>query len=132
MAPPERPRGFFIPLSELVRSESEGDIIDGEGTIVLRREAVSVVVGIGGDDGGSVDSDVDEEEPMVSEVFVTAGRVELSTEAGMDGPSDATTITMDVETCTTVVGVGVSPLTEAGALTVNVVICTGVPVVRKV
>ena len=35
MAPPERPRDFFASLSELVRNESAGDIIDGEGTIVI-------------------------------------------------------------------------------------------------
>ena len=93
----------------------------------MGRGAALLVAGIGGDDGGRVGSDVDEE-AMMSEVFVAAGRVELSTEAEMDGPSDAITITMEVETCTTVVGVGVFPMSEAGALTMNVV----VPVVRKV
>jgi len=91
-----------------------------------------VVAGIGGDGGGSVDSDVDEEEAMMSEVFVTAGRVELCTEAGRDGPSDAITITKVVEACTTVVGVGLFPMSEAGVLTMNLVVCTGVAVVRKV
>jgi len=89
-----------------------------------------VVVGTGGDDGGSVDSDVDEE-GMMSEVFVTAGRVELSPEAGRDGPSDVTTITIDVEACTTVVGVGVSSTSEAGTSKMKVVGRTGMPVVRK-
>lgn len=97
----------------------------------MGREAVSVVVRTGGDDDGSSDSDV-EEEGMMSEGFVTAGRVELSKEAGRDGPSDATTVTNDVETCTTVVGVGVSPMSEAGTSTMKVVVCTGMPVVRKV
>jgi hypothetical protein len=83
---------------------------------------------MGRDDGGSVDGDVDDEEASVSVVFVIAGRVELSTEAGMDDPFGVTIITMDVEACTTVVGVG----SEAGALTMNVVVCTGVPVVRTV
>ena len=77
----------------------------------MEDKVVSVVVGIGGDDGGSGDSDVDEER-MMSEVFVvTAGKVEL--EAGINGPPGATTVTVDVETCTTVVGVGVLPMPVA-------------------
>lgn len=97
----------------------------------MGREAVSVVVRTGRDDGGSGDSDVDEE-GMMSEVFVTAGRVELSAEAGRDGPSDVTTITIDVESSTTVVGVGVSPMSEAGASKMKVVGSTGMTVVRRV
>ena len=72
---------------------------------------VSVVVGTGGDDGGSGDSDVDEERMMSEVLVVTAGKVEL--EAGINGPPGATTITVDVETGTTVVGVGVFPMPVA-------------------
>jgi len=35
MAPPERPCDFFVPLPELVRTESGGGVIGDGGTLVL-------------------------------------------------------------------------------------------------
>ena len=81
-----------------------------------------------GDDGGCGDGD--EDEAMMSEVFMLVGRVELSTMPEADA-FGATIVTSDVETRTTVVGVGVSPMLEAGTSVTRVVV-SGMPVVRKV
>ena len=81
--------------------------------------------------GGSGESDGDGDERTMSAGFVAAGRVGLSTESGKEDPSGVTIVTADVETSTTVIGVGMPPAPEVGKLVVRVVVCTGMPVVNR-
>ena len=84
-----------------------------------------------GDDGGCGNGE--EDEAMMSEVFMPVGRVELSTSPEEADAFGAAIVTCDVETRTTVDGVGVSPMPEAGTLVTRLgVVVSGMPVVREV
>jgi hypothetical protein len=118
-APPERPGDFFAPPTEPARTESVGEVIAAieepatPGWTGLDVSCDGVLeVGTCGDDGGC--SDGDEDEAMMSEVFMLVGRVELSPMPEADAFGATIVVTSDVETRTTVVGVGVSPMPEAG------------------
>jgi hypothetical protein len=84
MAPPEIPDDLFEPPEpSRTRSGSTGEDIEG-GEVVVSCAAlfgagtVGVEVEVDGreDDDGAVDGDGDEDEGIMSAVFVTAGRVE--------------------------------------------------------
>jgi len=141
MAPPEGP-DFFAPLVEPATKASAGDVGVIEGMVVLPKMtfgiggldiSCGVVLGMGevvvevreGEGGCDEEDDV-----VMSEEFVAAGKAESSTGSVMDNPSGANIFTIDVEACTTVVGVG-SPMLEADGLVVDDVVCTGVLVVRR-
>jgi hypothetical protein len=114
MAPPERPEDFF-PFAESARTSVDGVIPTNEGAVVLAGLDVFNVVEVdrGDDDGGNSDNDGGRGEGETGE-SATAGRVALRAELEYDTASGTTVITVDVETCPTVVGVGDAPLVEAG------------------
>lgn len=119
MAPPERPEDFF-PFAEPARTSVDGVIPTNEGGVVLAGLDVFNVVEVdrGDDDGGSSDNDGE------GEIFgesAPAGRVALRAGLEYDTASGTTVVTVDVETCTTVVGVG--DARDASLMRV----CTGEP-----
>lgn len=116
MAPPERPEDFFPPFAEPARTSGYGVIPTNEGGVVLAGLDVfnAIEVDRGDDDGGRGDNDGGRGEGEISGESATAGRVALRAEPEDDTASGTTIVTVDVETCTTVVGVGDVPIVEAG------------------
>jgi len=126
MAPPER-RDFFAPLVEPAMKASGVEsigIIEGMVMFVFPKTfeiggldvPCGMILGTGEVVVEVRESGCDEDEFMMSEEIVAAGRAE--------------SIAIDVETCTTVVGEG-SPMLGAGELLVKGVVCTGVLVLRE-
>jgi len=73
----------------------------------------------GGDDDG-----------IVTNELMVAGGMEVDTGLGTDDTFGMRPVAIDVETCTTVVGAGVSPILETGTSAVMAEVYTGMPVVR--
>jgi hypothetical protein len=126
ITPPLGPDGF---LDAPDRTESTDEVTPPLADAVMLPETElwrtglvvsGVVVGVGiGDDGNDDNDGTVSDEPMGAE------RVGLGFEE--DG---IIIVTVDVETPTIVVGVGVSPMFDAG-ISVTIVVVTGMPVVRS-
>jgi hypothetical protein len=122
ITPPEGPEDFFAPPSRRESAEFVPLV-----TVVLPETGLwrteldisGVVVGV--EIGGGDDND--------DGIPVTAGGVELGTGPERDNPSGTTSVTTDVKVSTTVIGVGVSPMSDAGT-SVTTVVGTRMVVVR--
>ena len=137
IAPPDRP-DVLSPLPELARSEFVAEVISGSiifpelefpETEPLIRGAVELGAGrlvIETSDGDGDDGD----DGMVTNELMTAGGMEVGTRLGIDDTFGTRTAAIDVETCTTAAGAGVSPTLETGTSSMTAGVYTGMPAVR--
>jgi len=124
ITPPEGPEEFFAPPSRRESAEFvplATAVLPETGLWRIGLDISGVVVGveIGGDD------DNDDGIP------VTAGGVELGTRLERDNPSGTKSVTIDAKVFTTVIGVGVPPMSDAGT-SVTTVVGTRMLVVMRV
>jgi hypothetical protein len=132
IAPPDRPDV----LPPLARSEFVAEVISGSiifpelefpETEPLIRGAVEL--GAGRLVVETSDSDGDDDGTVTNELMA-AGGMEVGTRLGIDDTVGARTAAIDVETCTTAAGAGVSPILETGTSAMTAGVYTGMPTVR--